>query len=113
MLGSRIQKSRVKPFSSVIISSLVFLAGLFLLTRMVWQINAIHLWGFPSIALAILLLLMQVKKIHSVYKSARSEAEENNALRQTLNALNLTFSWGVLIFVALVAAVFQAFLLHK
>lgn len=113
MSGSIIPKNRVKPFSSVIISSFAFLAGLFLLTRMVWQINAIHLWGFPCIALAILLLLMQVKKIHSVYKSARSEAEENDALRQTLNTLNLIFSWGVLIFVALVAAVFQAFLLHK
>lgn len=113
MSGSQIQKSKVKPFSSVIIGSFVFLAGLFLLTRMVWQINTIRLWGFPSIAIAFILLFILVKKIHGVYQAAQSEAEGNDALRQALNALNLTFSWGVLIFIALVAAVFQAFLLHK
>ena len=103
---------RLKGFHAVTLSSLLYLVGLSILGRLVWQFRAIHLWGALGLALGLLLLVVQVRRIREVYNAAYPQAADDDLLKRTMNELIRTFLWGNVIFFLLVMAVFQMSLLY-
>ncbi len=108
----RVRPTRLMSFSSAVISSLMSLAGALLLVRIVWQEPWGHIWGVAGFALLLLLLVLQLWRIHALYGDIDKETIESvPLLRRAVNETMRTYTWGNGVFLLLALAVFQFHLL--
>lgn len=107
-----VKRARILPFSSAVISSLMPLTGAILLAKIVWRTP----WGtIPAMAgsvLLLLLLIVRLRRIHTLFKDLDRESIENTPLqRRVVNETIRVFTWGSAVFSLLAIAVFQYHLL--
>ena len=103
----------VRAFHSAALSSMLSVSESFLLIRMAWPDPQNRVLTVTGLAVLALLLIVQVTRIHRIYKVAYPQAEGNPVLKRTLNEMLRTYLWGNVIFSLLVLAVFQFSLSHK
>lgn len=83
------------------------------LIRVSWTQPSGPAWGFAGFALLLILLTLQLRRIHALYQSIDVTTLENEPLlRRAWNETVRTFIWGNAIFLLLALAVLQFHLLH-
>jgi hypothetical protein len=105
----KIQRSKgPKHFSSAVISSLLGVAGVFLLARAAWPYPQDRVITVAGIAVFLLLIAVELCRVWKIHQIAYPQAEAGDeVLTQTLNATMKVHMWANGGFTLLALAVFQ------